>query len=285
MTTSKASHVRHRIRGAYGSLREKEKQIADYILEFPEDIVHSTISQVAENAGVAEATVFRFCKKLGFGGYQALKIALASEVVKGIKNIHETIQEGDDEKVVAEKVFQSNTRTLQETIQVLDGEDFSEAVGYLVDADRIEFFGSGGSGVVAQDAHHKFMRTGIPSAAYTDAHLQIMSASQMSPGSVAVLISHTGSNRDILQILDVASERGVKTIGITNLGKSPLSERVDVALYTVSDETEYRSEALSSRLGQLSLIDALFVNVCIRHKDKMQHTLTDMRKAISLKRI
>jgi len=285
MHQAENGHCKHRIRASYSTFRVKEKKIADYILEHPEEIVHSTISQVADNLDVAEATVFRFCKKIGFKGYQAMKIALASEVVTGIKDIHETIQEGDDEKMVAEKVFKSNILTLEDTLSVMDGESLKKAVQLLLKSNRIEFYGNGGSGVVAMDAHHKFMRTGIPSIAYSDSHFQVMSASQLTKNDAVVLISHTGTNQDILQALEVAKEHGVPTIGITTLAKSPLSDGVDVALYTVSKETDYRSEALSSRLSQLSIIDALYVNVSIGRKELMQKSIKKMRKAISSKRI
>ncbi|SES06582.1 MurR/RpiR family transcriptional regulator [Salipaludibacillus aurantiacus] len=277
--------VKYRIKAAYPNLREKEKTVADYILENPEEIIHSTISQVADNIKVADATVFRFCKKIGFKGYQAMKIALASEHVTGMQNIHEMIQEDDDEKQISEKVFKSNIRTLEETLEVLNLDAIKEAIDLILKANKVEFYGNGGSGIIAADAHHKFMRIGIQSAAYSDSHLQLMSVSQLTENDVAVLISHTGANRDILDALEVAKENNVKTIGITSLAKSPLSQSVDIPLYTVSDETEYRSEALASRLAQLSIIDAIYVNVSIARKTEMTSALEKMRKAISTKRI
>ncbi|MGJ9382233.1 MurR/RpiR family transcriptional regulator [Salipaludibacillus sp. CF4.18] len=285
MVAAENRHCKHRIRASYHSFREKEKRIADYILAHPEEIVHSTISQVAEKLQVAEATVFRFCKHIGFKGYQAMKIALASEVNTGMKDIHETIQEGDDEQLVAEKVFKANIRTLEETLTIIDGNDFKRAVDMILSANRLEFYGNGGSGAIALDAHHKFMRTGIPCISYSDSHFQVMSASQLTEKDVVVLISHTGTNRDILDALEIAKEQGAMTIGITTLAKSPLSQGVDVALYTVSEETDYRSEALSSRLAQLTLIDALYVNVSMQRKELMKKSLTKVRKAISAKRI
>ncbi|PYZ95601.1 RpiR family transcriptional regulator [Alteribacter lacisalsi] len=276
---------KHRIKASYNEFRAKEKVIADYVMEHPEKIIHSTISQVAENLNVAEATVFRFCKRIGFKGYQAMKIALASEIVNDVKDIHETIQEGDDEKQIAEKVFKSNIRTLEDTLSVIDSDKMKKAVDILVSANRIEFYGNGGSGVIAQDAHHKFIRTGIPTAAYSDSHFQMMSASQLSEKDAVVFISHSGTNRNILQTLQVVQEHRIPTIGITSLAKSPLSEKVDVALFTLSGETEYRSEALASRLAQLSLIDALYVNVSIRRKEQMQESVNKMRQAISRTRI
>jgi RpiR family transcriptional regulator, carbohydrate utilization regulator len=279
------THCIARIKSSYADFSDKEKQIADYVMNNPKKIVHSTISQIAEDLGLAEATVFRFCKRIGFKGYQAMKIALASEVVNLMDDIHEKIKIGDSEKEVAEKVFKANIRTLEETLRIIEKDQFKEAVQAILNANKIEFYGNGGSGSVAQDAHHKFLRTGLNSVAYSDSHLQIMSAALLKKNDVAVLISHSGSNKDMLQALEVAKNAGAFTIAITTLAKSPLSQGADITLFTVSDETEYRSEALSSRLAQLSIIDALYVNISIARKDLMKNSLQKIRSAISLKRL
>ncbi|OLO26384.1 RpiR family transcriptional regulator [Alkalihalophilus pseudofirmus] len=283
--STERQHWKAKIKASYPLFSDKERLIADYILSNSNKIIHSTINQVAEDLQVAEATIFRFCKRIGFKGYQAMKIALASEIVTPIQDIHETIHENDDEKIVAEKVFKSNIRTLEETLEVIDGVRFQKAVHAILSARRVEFYGNGGSGIIAMDAHHKFIRTGIPTTAYQDSHFQLMSASQLTKEDVVVLISHSGTNRDILQALEVAKEQGVTTIGITTLAKSPLSNGVDIPLYTVSQETIFRSEALASRLAQLSIIDALYVNVSMARKETTKLTLRKLRDAISLKRI
>ncbi|WP_261130127.1 MurR/RpiR family transcriptional regulator [Bacillus sp. Marseille-Q3570] len=278
-------HCIPRIRSFYNRFSEKEKMIADYILNNPEHIIHSTISQIADDLQVAEATVFRFCKRIGFKGYQAMKIALASEIVNPVKDIHETINETDNEKEVAQKIFRSNIRTLEETTHILEQEQYQKAVELIIGANKVEFYGNGGSGIVAMDAHHKFLRSGIPSAAYSDSHLQLMAASQLTDKDVIMFISHSGTNKDLLDVLEVAQQNKVKMIGITTLAKSPLGQKVDVPLFTTSEETDYRSEALASRIAQLSIIDALFVNVMMKTKETSQESLNKMRKAISLKRI
>lgn len=283
------SHDNHyclaRIKTHYAKFSDKEKMIADYIVENPEKIVHTSINQFAEDLGIADSTVFRFCKRIGFKGYQAMKIALASEIVTPIKDIHETINEEDDIRTVSEKVFRTNIKTLEDTLQLLGGGGFEEAVDALIKANRVEFFGSGGSGVIAMDAYHKFIRTGIPVLFNSDSHIQLMSASQLTENDVAVLVSHSGTTKDIIHVLRILKENGVKTIGITNFAKSPLSEKVDIALYTVAEETDYRSEALSSRIAQLSIIDSLYVNVMIARKEASKESLHKMRNAISVKRI
>lgn len=270
-----------KIRSYYARLSEKEKKIADYILDSPEKIIHNTINEVAEDLNVADATVFRFCKRIGFKGYQAMKIALASEIFEPIQQIHEEIKEDDTEKTVAVKIFQSNIRALENTLQILDGPSIQKAVDLLLQADRVEFYGTGGSNVIAMDAFHKFVRTGIKAFAFIDSHFQLMSASQLGKKDVAVVISHSGTNKDTINILRTAQKNGAKTIGITSYPKSPIGQNVDVALFTSSEETEYRSEALSSRIGQLSLIDALYVNMMIRNKEKAKNSLDKVREAIS----
>ncbi|CDQ18890.1 DNA-binding transcriptional regulator, MurR/RpiR family, contains HTH and SIS domains [Halobacillus karajensis] len=278
-------HVISRIRSSYNQFSEKEKLIADYILENTEDIVHSTINQVADDLMVADATVFRFCKRIGFKGYQAMKIALASEIVNPIKDIHETISENDTDLEITEKVFQANIRALETSRDVQNPLSLQKAMKYLIEADRVFFFGSGGSNILAMDAQHKFIRTGMEAHAYPDTHLQLMSASQMRENDVAVVISHTGSNQDILDIVDVAKKNQVKTIAITNFAKSPLTKVVDLSLYTVAEETEFRSEALASRIAGLSLIDSLFVNYSVKMKEQAQAATQKMRDAISRKRV
>ncbi|WP_445486779.1 MurR/RpiR family transcriptional regulator [Niallia sp. 03133] len=270
-----------KIRSYYARLSEKEKKIADYILQNPEEIIHCTINELAEDLNVADATVFRFCKRIGFKGYQAMKIALASEIIEPIQQIHEEINKDDNVKTVTEKVFHSNIRTLENTLQILNGASIQKAVDLLINAKRVEFYGTGGSAVIAMDAFHKFVRTGIKAFSFLDSHFQLMSASQLSETDIAVVISHSGTNKDTINILKTAKTNGAKTISITGYPKSPIAQNADVALFTSSEETEYRSEALSSRIAQLSLIDALYVNMMILNKEVANKSLDKIRTAIS----
>ncbi|MFZ4452858.1 MurR/RpiR family transcriptional regulator [Salibacterium aidingense] len=285
MTEENTTHVLHRIRSSHRQLSEKERLIADYILQYPESIIHSTINQVADDLMVADATVFRFCKRLGFKGYQAMKIALASELVHPIQDIHEEINEEDSEMEIMAKVFQSNVNAIQFTKDIQETSRFQEVLSHILQARQLHFYGNGGSGITALDGQHKFIRTGVPCFAYTDTHLQLMDASQLNSEDTAFFISHTGSNKDLLEVLEVAKQSGAVTIGITNLAKSPLSKQVDVCLYTTSEETEYRSEALSSRIAELSLLDALYVNYSVKKQEQTQQAVTKMREAISRRRM
>jgi RpiR family transcriptional regulator, carbohydrate utilization regulator len=273
-----------KIKAIYSSLSSKEKAVADYILKNPQEIIHLSITEFSENSSVAEATIFRFCKRLGFRGYQAFKIALASEVVEPIKNIHEEIREEDKVLTLAEKVFTGHIEAIKDTLNLLDGPVLENIIDTLSRATRIDFYGSGGSSAIAMDAYHKFLRTGINCHAHSDGHQQIISAALLGPGQAAIGISHSGSNKDVIEALRIAKANGAATIAITNHYKSPLTKEADYVLYTTSRETYFRSEALASRLVQLSLIDVLHVAVSVRKQEETLGNLQKIREAISIKR-
>jgi RpiR family carbohydrate utilization transcriptional regulator len=273
------------IRGSYQRFSDKEKKIADYVLNDPKNIIHLTINQIADELGLAESTIFRFCQRIGFKGFQAFKISLAAEVVAPLKDIHEQIEEGDSVRSVTEKVFRSNINTLEETLQIVDAAAMERAVQAIMKARKTEFFGSGGSAMIAMDGYHKFIRLGLLVSMNLDSHLQLMAASQLQKSDVAIVISHSGSTTDVLDILRVLKEKDVTIICVTNFAKSPLSKDADIALYTISEETDFRSEALSSRIAQLSLIDALYTNLMIARGDEGKSALQDMREAMSQKRL
>ena len=273
------------IRNNYGHFSDKERLIADFILKYPDKVIHYTINQISEKLSIADSTVFRFCKRIGFKGFQSMKIALAAEVVAPIDNINEKIEEKDSIGVISEKIFRSNIKTIEDTLQIQDENLIIKAVNAIMKADRVHFFGSGGSAIVALDAYHKFIRSGINANADLDSHLQIMSASQMKDKDLAMLISLSGSTKDLLDISQVLKNNKVPILAITNFAKSYLAERADIALYTVADETDFRLEVLSSRIAQLSIIDALYTNVMILRKELGRCALQKMRESVSLKHL
>lgn len=269
------------IQSNYSRLSEKEKLIADYILENPQLIIHATISEIAEKLEIADATVFRFCKRIGFAGFQEMKISLATDLSKPSIAIYDKITDNDNVHTVATKVFKANVQTLENTLALIKPEAIEKAVSLLNDAAHIYFFGTGGSAIIAMDAYHKFMRTGARCFTFIDSHFQLMAASQMQKDDIAIVISHSGTNKDTLNILKTVQESGAQTIAITAFPKSQIAQNSTITLLTTSEETEYRSEALSSRIAQLSLIDALFVNVMISNKEESKKALSHLRKAIS----
>lgn len=278
------SNVLNLIRAVINSLSDKEKVVAEYILKNPQQIINQTITGLADNCNVAEATIFRLCKRLGFTGYQAFKIALASVVVTPMENIHEEILLDDSIGTIQRKLFSSHIEALNDTLSLMDENSLQKAVEVITQADKVDFYGSGGSAIIAQDAYHKMIRTGIWCTHHSDAHLQVMSASLLTPQSVAIGISHSGSNKEVIDAIKIAKDTGATTIAITDYFKSPLTKEADITLFTLSKETKFRSESMASRLVQLAIIDTLYIGVSLKRNEETMNALQKIRKAISTKR-
>ncbi len=274
-----------RIRSVVTGLTKAEQKVAEYILANPAKVINLSITELAETTGGAEATIFRLCQKLGYKGYQRFKIALAGDLYTPAESVCKEVDPGDSLSVVAGKVFQSINEGLQDTLKIINQAALEQAVDLLAAARRIDAYGSGGSAVIANDIEHRFMRFGMPVRSYADPHMQISSAALMEPEDVVIAISHTGSNRDLLDSVKMAKASGAKVIAITSHMKSPLSKLADISLYGTAKETEYRSEAMASRLVHLAIVDVLYVGVVLRMQDRIGDNMEKIRQAIAVRRV
>lgn len=278
------SNILEKIKEKKETLRNSEEKVANYILTRWQEVLHLPITELAERIGVSEATIVRMCKKLGLRGFQELKIALATEKVQPIKTVHQAVQEGDSLETILQKVFSANIRAMEATLNVLSVKELERAIDAISKARQLQIYGVGGSGPVALDAQHKFMKTGIPTVAYIDSHMMAMSASILEPQDVAIGISASGSSKDIVEALELAKNRGATTIGITHYAKTPLDRVLDIKLSVSSEETFYRTESTSARIAQLSIIDTLYIGVALKMLDKAIENLKLTREAIVPKR-
>ncbi|MBY0147065.1 MurR/RpiR family transcriptional regulator [Neobacillus niacini] len=268
-----------RTSAAMSKLRDSEKKIVEFIEQNQEEIIHLSITEVAERSETSESSVVRLCKRLGYKGFQDLKIHLAKEVIAPEKQIHEVIEKGDDVVVIKKKVFQSNIQALYDSIEVCSDEELQKAVSAISKARLIEFYGTGGSGTVAFDAQHKLLKLGVKSFAYNDSVLQAMSASVLTAQDVVIGISHTGSNTEVLSAMKLAKEAGATLICITNSSKSPITNISDIVLQTASNETLFRTDAISSRIAQLTIIDVLVAAVANQQYEMFYNNLQKTRKS------
>lgn len=274
-----------RIRSIFNILTKAEQKVGEYILANPAEVIHLSITELADAAGSAEATVFRLCQKLDFKGYQSFKIALAGELYSPLQSVYQEIDPEDSVTEITEKVFHNIWEGLQDTVRIIDEQALTKAIDVLAVANRIDAYGSGGSGIIANDIEHRFMRFGIPVRAYSDAHMQISSAALLGPQDVVIAISHTGSNRDLLDSVEKAKESGAAVIAITSHMKSPLSQIADISLYGMAKETEYRSESMACRLIHLAIVDVLYIGVMFRNQEKIVENMQKIRQAIAVRRL
>lgn len=256
----------HRIRFLQNSMGPAEKKIADYILTHTNEIIEVSISEFAARCGCGDATVVRFSRRLGFEGYQELKLHIAAEL-NATSTIESEIVKTDNCFDIFRKRIANITESLLNTESVLDPQQLDRAAQTIMKADRIVVFGLGNSAAIAQDAAHKFLRIGLAAQSCCDNHMQAIVASHLKRGSVAIGVSHSGSSKDIVEALRLSKACGATTICITNYGNSPIVEASDIALFTKSEETKHSILAMNSRIAQLAIFDSLYTYIVL-HADK-----------------
>lgn len=273
-----------RIKDVYNKLNTAEKKAAQYILENPSDIIHFSITELADGSKVSETTIFRLCNKIGYKGYQELKIRLAGAFMEPIQNIHEEIKEEDNMYIIMHKILNSNMYSIENTMKINKSEELDRAVEMILKAEQLLFFGMGGSEAIATDACNKFIRTGIRCLTSTDSHYQAILAALVKKDDVIFAFSYSGSNKELIESIKIGRDNGAKVISVTSNAKSPIERVSDIILTSYGKEYMYRSEAMESRITSLILIDCLYVGVALKRKKETLETLEKIREVIALKR-
>ena len=268
-----------RLRGLYPSLKTALQKVADVILKQPEMAIYASVNEVAAVAHVSEATVMRFCRILGFKGFQDFKIALAREMVIPSPRFHEEAP-GEGDGAMVRKVFQINSAALQDTLEILEIEAMHTAAQILIDAPQVMVIGVSGSGPAVTYAGNRFLLLGIKAFMYTDFYLMLMAASLLSAGDVLLAISNSGTTREIIETVRVAKEKDAQVICITNNSLSPLARICEPALVTASREMSLPEEAVASLVCQISILDALSAMILQARSSQSQETLDKMEKAM-----
>lgn len=240
----------------YNKMGSAEKRIADWILNNPGEIIPLSISELAENCKCGEATIVRFARRLGFGGYQELKISIAREA--GSNDVSDGISKNDSCFDIFNKVANEIYCSLEMTKDCLNETSLENAAKTILNAKRILIYGLGNSSAVALDFQHKLLRIGYNANAYSDNHMQSISVSHSSKEDAVICISHSGSSKDIVETAKIAKGNGTPVISITNFGKSPLVKQSDIVLYTSSNETKNNILGLNSRIAQLAIVNSIY---------------------------
>jgi DNA-binding MurR/RpiR family transcriptional regulator len=270
------------IRNSLDTLKNAEKRVAECVLREPREVIKCTITELADKAETSEPTVVRFCRKIGLNGYMELRLNLARDLPPS-PYIHETVGENDTPQQIVEKIMNSNLEALRNFMSSLDTRLFETVVDVLANANNIEFYGVGGSGIVARDSYHKFFRLGISCVSVADSHIQVMSASLLKKDSVAVVISTSGSAKDSVEAARTAQEAGATVIGISGRVKSPLRKFCDYYIPVDTQEAAVWLAPLCSRITKIALLDALFVSVAIRKYGQTKETLEKVKRASVIK--
>lgn len=239
-----------------------ERQVAELLRAQADEFYQWSITEVAERAEVSEATVIRFAKTLGFSGFQNLKIALARERAAMSLSLVEVNSEDDWTRAMAH--LQSHyALMLSTTFARFDEERLRPIVSLLRDAAQVIVLGVGTSGLAAQVLQYKLARLGRAVVFHVDSHFQALQAANAHPGDVVVAFSVSGSTRDTVDALTLASETGAHTVAITHYERSPLAHQAQHVIVTAGFDTPVVSGTLLSHVSQILVVDALYLGLVL----------------------
>ncbi|RAK60348.1 MurR/RpiR family transcriptional regulator [Phenylobacterium hankyongense] len=273
-----------RLQSMVASLPATSRRIAQFVLDNVGEVVHMSVTELAERTASSEGSVVGLAKTFGYTGFQQLKIALAQDLVAPVQFIHEDLEPGDHPDTVIRKIFASHIQALQDTHANLGVHALTRAMEAIRNARRVEVYGIGSAAPIAEDAAYRLMRIGIEARALVDSHMQAIGASLTGPDVATLTISHSGSSQETLTATRLAREAGAKTIVLTNYGKSPMQAYADIVLFTMARETNFRTEAMTSRIGQLAVLDALIACLALQDYEASSEVLRRSFEILSLKR-
>ena len=278
----------HAIQTHFDDLRPSEQKVASFVLKNPQNCINSSIADLARQVNVSEPTIIRFCKAIGCLGYQEFKLKLAhgigSDNADNSRFAEFKLDNKDSLADVSNKVFDASIREILRVKKSINHSILEKAIKSIVSARRVEFFGFGASGTVAQDAQHKFMRLKTLTFASSDPHMQLISTSTMTSQDVVIAISQSGRSRELIQSVKQARKSKAKVIGIC-ADHTPLAEQCDYPLSIESKEDTTVFTPLSSRIAHLAVIDLLATGVAIHRGPELNKHLRKIKKSLKASRV
>lgn len=259
------------IRVKYNTLSKNQKLVANYILENRNKCVRMTLSELGKECSLSETTIIRFINKLDYTSYQDFRLDMAQDLSRqDVEEREETakdyqeIKSDDSIEEIKQKVISIASSAIFDINKLVDLDRVTDATKLIEKAKRIMFFGAGGSGVIATDVYHKFLRCGKNVINESNSHIALIHASQLTADDLLILISHEGESKEVLECGKLAQKRGAKVLGITSYMNSDLAKLADLCIFSSTNDSAYYTDAMVSRLVQLVIMDMLFIIISTR---------------------
>lgn len=266
------------------SLRKSEVKVADFVLSQPEQVMHMRIVDLAQEAQVSEPTIVRFCRAIGCNGFQEFKVRIAQETAV-TNNIGQFAIVADDSiEDICSKIADTTIQRLHQIKTLLIPDQVGAAANAISSAKRVEFYGFGASGAVATDAQHKFFRLQVATAAYSDPHMQSMSAVTLGEKDVVVAISQSGRTRDLMHSIELAQQHNALVVSLAPQN-TPVSRAADLPIFINIEEDTDQFTPMTSRIAHLMVIDMLAVAVTQRRGPDFSAHLNAIKQSIKSLRI
>ena len=268
---SDIQNVFEKISSEYYELTASEKKTADFVLANQGGTQFMSICELADACGVAEATVSRFCRRLGYKGYNAFKLAVANSTVQQKKwgnPLSGEVRSEDSMEEVCHKLLATNQEAMVQTLEMIRPDAIRQAADLLEQSNKVLCMGQGGSMLMASEAAHLFSTVSSKFFPVSDSHLQAMAATMMGKNDAILFFSYSGSTLAMMHTLQLATRQGVKVILVTRFPNSPGAELADVVLQCGANESPLQLGSVAARIAQLYLMDVLFSEFCRRNMDE-----------------
>lgn len=262
-------------------LPPSEQKIAKYIIEHPQEAINLTAIELGKRSKTSGAAVIRLCKSLDLKGFQDLKFRIAGDLQKTTHEGFRDIKPNEPLLSIIEKMTNNSIQTIRETAEMMNSDELEKAVTLLANARNIHLIGVGASGIIAKDAQQKFLRIDKTAHAFNDMHMAATLVANATEDDVVVGISFSGETFEVARVLELAKKQNIATISLTKYGSSTVTKFADIRLYSsATKEPTFRSGATSSRIGQLQVMDILFLCVAAQRYDDSVEKIDATREAI-----
>lgn len=256
---SKDILVRDRIFSIYDSLYDAEKKAADYLIAHQEDVINMSVSELSQNCDTSQATIIRFCKKIGCGGFHQLKLKLAGEQSRQEEPAASNEINIDNMEQSLHNIMTSKVEEIKATFHNFDKKDLRQVVDAILKADLIEFAAMGNTIPIAMDGTYKFNQLGLHAVTSPIWETQEAFARTMKEGDVFFAISASGASKRLIRMAEIVKKRGGVTVVITNQSRAPLTEICDHVIITATREHVFYDQVSFTRMAAMAVIDTLFM--------------------------
>ena len=256
-----------KINGVYKHLGRAEQRVANFIKNYPEEVVRLPIDVLATKVGVSSSTIVRLCRRIGISGYADLKIGLAQDLARNARDAYDSLELENSPEALFDSVRGRLVRTIDDSLRVLQTDKVIQAARLLRQAGTVLVIGTGGTASVAQLCNYNFIKMGLNSQGSNDFVAIPLILNCMGPGDVLFAISHSGSTRSVDEAVCIAKAQGCSVIGLTNYPESIIAKKSDVILTTAVVESPLGSEGGAIRVAQISVLDALWTWLSVDGQD------------------
>ena len=258
------------------SMTPLESEIASYILNNKDAVTKLKIQELADILFISKSAIHRFVKKIGFNGFNDLKVSIAKENADLLENnsyinVNYPFQAKDNPRQIAFKLLELYEKAIKDTFEYVDLDQI-KAVSQLIDsADVIDVYTHAHNSNIAENFQDKMLTIGrsvnCPSSFYNQ-RLTVLASDQK---HVAIILSYSGKATFILPIVKKLYEKGVKVIQIGKVGSNYYSQYVTYHLsISDSENNRDRMSQFSSHIAMQYIMDVLYG--CIYNEKRRKNT-------------